>query len=223
MALSSSGVISGTPTAAGTFEIVAFAQGSGGSSDTKRLQLTITAPLQLGGPGGTPPKAEPVARNGKIGTTLEWAVQATGGKAPYTYSVVGTLPDGIALATDGKVTGTYAEAGVFDVAFRVTDSKGATDDLQVRFTVKALLAFGTGTPRSGKVGRSYSWRVPTTGASKTKLFLASGKYPPGLELNESTGVFSGVPLAAGSFIVKVWVLGDSGTQISKSYKIKIAK
>jgi hypothetical protein len=28
-------------------------------------------------------------------------------------------------------------------------------------------------------------------------------------------------LAAGTFRVKFWVLGDSGTQISKTYRIKI--
>lgn len=221
--LTSAGVIAGTPTQAGTFEIVAFARTSDGKSDTKRIRLTITAPLVLGGPGGTPPASEPVARNGKIGSTLSWAVQATGGSSPYTYSAIGTLPEGITLATDGKVTGTYEEAGVFDVTFRVTDAKGATDDLKVRFNVKALLAFGTGTPKAGKVGKAYSWRVPTTGASATKTFLASGSFPPGLSLNEATGVFSGKALAAGTYTVKVWVLGDSGTQISKTYKFKISK
>ncbi len=78
MTLTSAGLLSGTPTVSGVFEIVALAQG-GGKSDTKRLGLTVTAPLVLGGPGGVPPKSEPVARNTKVGASFSWTVLATGG------------------------------------------------------------------------------------------------------------------------------------------------
>ena len=60
-----------------------------------------------------------------------------------------------------------------------------------------------------------------TGASKTKLFLASGKFPPGLELDEATGTLSGTPLQPGGYRVKFWVFGDPGTQLFKSYTIRI--
>lgn len=219
--LSSAGVVSGTPTAAGTFEFVALAQG-GGKSDTKRLRLTVTAPLVLGGPGGVPPKSEPVGRTTKVGAPFSWAVMATGGSAPYTYSALDPLPGGIVLGKDGSLTGTFTTAGKSLVRFRVTDAKGATDDLQVSFVVKALLAFATGpAPRPGAVGKAYSWQVPVTGVSKIRTFLASGAYPPGLSLDEATGVLSGTPLKAGSYRIKVWVLGDPGTQISKSFTIKV--
>ena len=76
--------------------------------------------------------------------------------------------------------------------------------------------------RAGKVGKRYAWKVPTVGASKTKTFVASGAFPPGFTLDETTGLLTGTPLAAGSYRLKVWVLGDPGTQISKTYTIRIA-
>ena len=59
------------------------------------------------------------------------------------------------------------------------------------------------------------------GASETKIFLVSGRIPPGLELDEETGFLTGTPLVPGTYRVKFWVLGDSGTQVSKTYRIKI--
>jgi hypothetical protein len=218
--LSASGVISGTPTATGSFEAVVLANGGGGKTDTKRMRITVTGPLVLGGPDGTPPKSEPVARNYKVGAVVNWGVKATGGIGPYVYSST-PLPAGVTLAADGKVAGTITQAGVTDVTFKVTDAKGATDELLVRFKVKALLAFAAGSPPKCKVGDDYSWTIPVTGASKTKTFLASGAFPPGLSLDETTGALTGVPVAAGSYRVKIWVLGDPGTIITKSFTIRI--
>ena len=102
------------------------------------------------------------------------------------------------------------------------DVRGTTETLQARFSTRALLAFHkTKQPKVGRVGKLYAWRLPVAGASETKIFLASGAIPPGLALNEDTGVLSGRPLTAGAFKAKFWVLGDAGTQIFKTYRIKI--
>jgi large repetitive protein len=214
-----SGVISGTPTKSGSFTFRVKATGTP-NDDDKLLTIFVAAPLELGGPGGLVYKTEPVALNGKVNTPFTWAILANGGRAPYTYTST-TLPTGIVLNGDGVITGTPTAAGVTRITFTATDSAQVTDTLQVVLNVKALLAFGAAKPPTGKLGKAYRWKLPVTGASKTKLFVASGKYPPGLELDEATGVLSGVPLKAGSYKVKVWVLGDPGTQITKSYTVKI--
>ena len=218
--LSSSGVLQGTPTASGPFTFTVAASGSLGT-DTKQLTIFVSAPLVLGGPGGAVPKVEPVPLNTKVNSAFAWGVAATGGRTPYTYSS-STLPVGLTLdPTTGELEGTPTVAGVTRITFTVKDSQGTTDTLVASLNVKALLAFSVGTPKSAKVGRFYSFRVPVTGASKTRIFLASGRFPPGLELNETTGVLSGRPLAAGSYTIRVWVLGDPGTMITKAFKFKI--
>ncbi|RUV76014.1 MAG: hypothetical protein EOR30_17100 [Mesorhizobium sp.] len=61
-----------------------------------------------------------------------FTVSATGGTAPYAYSVFsGSLPAGITLnGSTGAVTGTPTTPGISeDIVIRVTDDLGATDDL----------------------------------------------------------------------------------------------
>lgn len=60
-----------------------------------------------------------------------------------------------------------------------------------------------------------------TGASKTRTFVMSGKFPPGLDLDETTGTLSGIPLKKGGYKIKVWVFGDPGTIISKTFTVKV--
>jgi len=220
--LSSGGALAGTPTRSGTFSFVVQANGSP-NNDTKQLSIFVLAPLVLGGPGGKTFAAEPVAINGKVSTPFRWGVAATGGKTGYSYTST-PLPAGLTLNPDGSVFGTPTTPGSSTVTFSVRDALGATDTLQVKLTIKALLAFSTTAPAPppGVLGSLYRWKVPVTGASKTKLFVASGKFPPGLDLNETTGVLSGIPLKNGAFRIKVWVLGDPGTVISKTFTIKVA-
>jgi hypothetical protein len=151
-----------------------------------------------------------------------WGVKATGGKAPYVYSST-PLPTGLALnPADGTVTGTPAVVSSTLVTFTVTDALGVKATLQVRLTAKALLAFSATAPaKQGKVGRPYIWKIPVTGASKTRIFLASGSFPPGLSLDEVGGTLSGTPLSAGRYRLKIWVIGDAGTLIFKVFTIRI--
>ncbi len=221
LGLTSTGVISGMPTKSGGFTFRVQANGSP-NNDTKQLTIVVLAPLVLGGPGGRAVKAEPVALNGKVNTPLAWGVAATGGKPAYTYTST-TLPAGLTLNLDGTLTGTPKAAASSLVTFTTNDALGASDTLQVRITIKPLLAFANGTvPPRGTVGSRYRWKVPVTGASKTRVFRISGKIVAGLKLNKSTGLLSGVPLKKGSYRVKVSVTGDPGTVITKSFTIRIA-
>jgi large repetitive protein len=221
LTLGTNGVISGTPTQSGTFTFTVQANGSP-NNDTKQLSLFVLAPLDLGlAPTGTPASSQPVPVRMKLATPFSWGVKATGGREPYAYTA-DRLPAGITLNPDGTLTGTPTVAGVTRTTFTVRDARGTTDTLQATFTTQALLAFHkTKQAKVGKVGRLYSWRLPVAGASETKVFLVSGRIPPGLELDEETGFVTGTPLTPGTFRVRFWVLGDAGTQISKTYRVKI--
>lgn len=75
------------------------------------------APIVLG--AATPPA-------GTNGLPYSYAFSATGGVAPYTWTALGGIPEGLTLSSNGILSGTPAakQVGTFQVAVRVTDSKG---------------------------------------------------------------------------------------------------
>ena len=109
----STGAITGTPTAPGTFTVkVTDAAGNVGTSCTITVNpgLSVSCSATTKGIVGQPFNSGPIT--------------VTGGTAPYTFSIVGTLPAGLTLNTStGAVTGTPTTAGSFSI--QVTDADGA--------------------------------------------------------------------------------------------------
>jgi sugar lactone lactonase YvrE len=122
LTLSSSGVLSGTPTAAGTFNFSVQAQdstpaGSGGpNTATRAYTLTIAGPTIVISPTVLP--------NGTVGTAYSQTVSASGGSGTYSYAVTaGSLPAGLSLnSSTGAITGTPTSAGAASFTITVTDT-----------------------------------------------------------------------------------------------------
>lgn len=93
----------------------------------------VSAPTPLG-ISGTPVTTGAEYEHGVGSSYVGFTATASGGTAPYTYSVfAGTLPSGITLnSSTGAVSGTpaFESAGVYSgIVIRVTDNVGATADL----------------------------------------------------------------------------------------------
>jgi len=117
----STGLISGTPTAPGTYSYTAKVTDSTSGTaltTTASCSITIGASLSLACPIST----------GQVGVFYSSALAAAGGTPPYTFSIIsGSLPSGLTLnATYGAVTGTPSTAGAFSFTAQVKDSKGVT-------------------------------------------------------------------------------------------------
>jgi hypothetical protein len=121
--LSSSGLISGTPTATGDYGItVTFTETSTGYTGKKVLLLHVSAP-------GSPVISTATLPNGTVGTAYSASLAATptGGTWSITY---GALPSGLTLnAATGAITGTPTIAG--DSLIQVTYTKGSTSNTKV--------------------------------------------------------------------------------------------
>jgi hypothetical protein len=114
----STGAITGTPSAAGTFSDTSRVADSAGASSTSACGITI-GPVSGGALSLT------CASNiGQVGQPYVSAMVATGGTAPYTYSIsAGSLPTGLTLdPSTGAITGTPTTAGAFTYTGRVVDS-----------------------------------------------------------------------------------------------------
>jgi hypothetical protein len=223
LTLAANGVISGTPTQAGAFGFTVQANGNG-TSDTKQLSIFVLAPLELQSLTGKKPPTIGWTSKKAVNASLVTGVKAVGGRAPYTFASTGVLPPGITLnTTTGALTGAGTTAGRFESTITVTDATGAKASVPWRFTIVPLLDFAKlrGLP-VGQVDRLYSARIPVTGKdARTAEFAISGKIPPGLELDETTGRLTGTLLRAGTYRVRVYAFSESGAPVSKIFTIRV--
>jgi hypothetical protein len=223
LTLGSNGVISGTPTQSGTFSFTVQANGSP-NNDTRALSIFVLAPLELQSLAGAKPPTTGWTSKAAVSAALTTGVKAVGGRAPYVFATEGALPPGITLDTaTGALTGAGTSAGRFSSTITVTDATGTKVSVPWSFTILPLLDFRKGKGLTvGKVGRLYSARIPVSGKdAKTAQFAISGKIPPGLELDETTGRLTGTLLKAGNYRLRVFAFSENGAPISKVFRLRV--
>jgi hypothetical protein len=206
--LSSTGVISGTPTASGTFNFTVQA------ADSSTPQLTATQALAL----VITPKLAITTTTlpaGTVGTAYSATLTSTGGTGTITWTKTsGNLPAGLNLSGAGAITGTPTTAGNSTFTVQAMDSgtgslqQSASQTLSITIN-PAKLAITTTTLPAGTVGASYSQNLQASGGTAPFTWtLASGTLPAGLSWNN--GTISGTPTATGTSTFTVQV-ADSGT------------
>ena len=122
LSLSAAGVLSGTPSAAGSSSFTIRATNAAGFDD-QAYTLAISA--------GTvkPTITTTTLYAGTVNSAYSTAFHATG-TAPITWSVAaGTLPPGLSLASDGSVTGTPTTAGSYSFTVKATNVAGEAQSL----------------------------------------------------------------------------------------------
>jgi mono/diheme cytochrome c family protein len=131
LSLNSSGVISGTLSAAGTFTFTVKVTDSAVASTTKSLSITVAA--------ATPPLSINTSSllDGTVGITYSQTLTATGGTTPYTWSYNGTLPPGLVLTSAGALTGTPTAAGSYSFNVIAVDSRSVTASKSLSVTIAA--------------------------------------------------------------------------------------
>ncbi|WFR78412.1 putative Ig domain-containing protein [Janthinobacterium rivuli] len=174
----STGLLSGTPTAAGTFNFTVRAEdsstGSGPYAGARAYSLTVAAPTISIVPATLPAMT--------AGVAFSQAITATGGTPAYNYAVTaGSLPTGLTLAADGTLSGTPAAAGAYSVTITATDS-----------------STGAGAPFSGS--RAYSGSVAPGApiAGNVSVTVAYGSSANPITLSLSGGAATSVAIATGA-------------------------
>jgi hypothetical protein len=220
LALSPSGVLSGIPTVSGTFTFTVQVADSTGYTQTAGLSLTLTAAPTLtvttvssNLPAGTVSTAYPTTQ-----------LTATGGIAPYTWLLVtpgtGPLPTGLALGSNGQITGTPTATGTFPFTVQVTDSIGGTAQGNLSITVNAASTSTCDTTLTGKeslLSGDYAFVLSGFDSSQNPAFVggiltASGAAGANnitgtIDMNLIGGVQPDLSLNSGS----TYNLGQDGT------------
>jgi hypothetical protein len=121
------GLISGTPTVAGSFAF-AVRVTSGAGSATKNFRIIIAGPLTI-----TTRSLASTTVNRAYGQILT----ATGGHRPYAWSIAsGSLPTSLTLnASTGRITGRSTTAGTYNFTVGVSDVNSLTASSDLYITV----------------------------------------------------------------------------------------
>ena len=193
LSLSTAGVISGTPTAAGIANITVRVVDTTETAATRELSITVADV-----PSVTTTSLSAIT----VGQTVSVTVEASNGTTPYTWSVsVGALPAGISLnASTGALTGTPTTAGEASFTLAATDANSVAGTRDFTWTVNAAPAVTTTTLAATTVGRSYSATLAATGGTTPSTWsIATGSLPAGISLNASTGALTGISTTAGTY------------------------
>src|SRR6185312_14786581 len=178
------GILSGTPTTAGAFSLAVQVTDAAQTSATATLGLTINpAPVTI-------TTVSPLF-TGTVGVAYAQTFSATGGKPPYSWSIVSGSTGGLTLdPNSGVLQGTPQNAGTFAFTVQVLDSSriAATQNFSVTVNAPALVITVVAQPVTGAVGVAYNQKLPVVvngGTQPITWTLAAGAVP-GLVFDPTT-------------------------------------
>ncbi|MGD1089558.1 MAG: putative Ig domain-containing protein [Verrucomicrobiota bacterium] len=154
------------------------------------IQITTTSPLPTG----------------EVNVVYNQFLQASSCNGNFNWSQTsGTLP-GLSLLSNGDLTGTPTNSGVFSFTAQVMDGNGLHTNRQFSVSISNALQVITTSLPNGTNGVNYSQQlqaaggVPFNGPSPYSWSLSSGSpgLPAGLTL-DTNGVLSGMPATNGTF------------------------
>lgn len=220
--LDTAGLLSGTPTAAGSFSFNVSVTDSNGFSATQAYTVTAASPTIVIAPSALP--------TAMVGTAVSQSLNANGGTAPYSFAIgAGTLPPGLSLNAAGMLSGTPTAAGSFAVTVIATDANGFTGSQAYTLAVAPSVTFSFsppgGTLAEAMAGEDYSSQITATGGAGPLLYsISSGGLPDGLTLNASTGELTGPVSAAATvkdYVFTVQVRDNNGATGTATYTLTV--
>ena len=197
------GVISGTPTAEGSYQFKVQVALDPTRTSAQTLTIVVRKPLAITLQKPFASTTAGAVTVWEVGVPFASKLAASGGTGTYTWAIAdGALPAGMALAADGSIVGKASTAGVSRATLRLSDSEGRTADYQAVVGVAARLAVSTTALRPGKVGRLFRAKVATTGGVPDRKWkITSGPLPKGIHFDRTLGLLSGTPTKPGRYRV----------------------
>ncbi len=198
------GVLSGTPTAPGTFPVTVTATDANGCTGQTVYSLVTTCP--------TITVTNPVTTTGTAGTPFSQQFSQTGGSGTTTFSETGALPTGLTLDADGTLHGTTTQTGTFPIVVVATDAngcKGTGTTYTLVINCQTITVTNPATT-TGTEGNTFDQAFTATGMLGTVTWSTASTLPAGLTLNSSTGHLSGTPTQTGTFPIVVVATDTNG-------------
>jgi PKD repeat protein len=205
----STGVISGTATAAGTSNVTISATNAGGTGNAT-LVLTISPPV--------PVISSSLTASGTVGVAFTYTITAT--NSPTSYGAAG-LPAGLSVNTStGIISGTPTATGTSSVTISATNA-GGTGNATLTITVVNPLSVTTTLLPSGAVGTSYSQILTAVGGVPPYSWsVSAGSLPLGMTLS-TAGLISGTPTTSVTATFTVNVTDSVNSTATKALSLSV--
>lgn len=193
LTLSSSGLLSGTPTSVGTYNFTITATDTNTADTGSQLYTIIVSGNLILNPSSLPP--------GHLNTSYASTLVAIGGVGPYNYAVTaGSFPPGLTLSANGGITGIPTSDGTYNFTITATDTGSSdTGSLNYSVVVSGSLVLTPTSLNNGQLNTPYSETITASGGVGPYNFTVSaGTFPPGLALATS-GAITGTPDSDGNY------------------------
>ncbi len=215
LSLSSEGLLSGTPNSTGPISFTARAVDEVGSSDEKGYGFTVNDSLTI---------LDDSLMDGIEGIAYAHQLTVTGGTGTILWSEASRALDGtgLALGSDGLLSGTPVASGPISFTAQVVDSIGASDTGLISLNIIAGVQITTDSVPTWTVGVVYAEQLIATGGVAELSWIDSGDGLAGTGLALSgTGLLSGTPIVTGGLGFTVEASGTGGTSDTKALVLTI--
>jgi len=218
MSFSSLGVLSGTPVQGGTYPAFTFTatDANGCSATTAPYTLVIDCqPMTVTNPATT---------TGTAGSQFSATFTQSGGISTTLLTTTSTVPAGLALASNGVLSGVPIQVGAFPLTVTATDANGCIATGAVYNLVIGCQSIPVTNPAAttGTTGSPFSQSFTATGTIGAVSFTAAGSLPIGLTLHPTTGILDGTPTQTGTFPILVKAVdGNSCAGTGGAYNLVI--
>jgi hypothetical protein len=214
----STGVLSGTPQTAGTFNFTVQVADATPSSASKDFALVVNAPVLT-----ITLVSQPVPGTVGVPYNQKLPLVANGGTPPITWTIQsGSVPGLTFDPSTLTLSGTPTTAGNFDLVVQAADASGQTARRTITIPI-APAGLSITTPRQlpdVALNGTYQVTLEASGGVPPYTWTAAG-LPAGLSLDSAAGIISGTATAAGSFAIAITVTDTALKQAQDRFTLNV--